>query len=46
LIRFGKFTDAWQFKPKDDGAFRDLFPIPHDAIVANPNLKQNPGYQP
>ncbi|GAB2566223.1 RagB/SusD family nutrient uptake outer membrane protein [Spirosoma areae] len=52
LIRFGKFTDAsylWPFKGGVKGgrgveAFRTIFPIPAADIVANPNLKQNPGY--
>ncbi len=47
LIRFGKFNDAWWEKPVSQ-SFRNLFPIPADAILtsgsgANP-LKQNPGY--
>jgi hypothetical protein len=43
LIRFGKFLDAWQEKPAS-GAERVLYPIPPTAILANPNLNQNPGY--
>lgn len=43
LIRFGKFKDAWTFKEANDG-FSNLFPIPSDAILSNPNLSQNPGY--
>ena len=43
LIRFGKFTDAWEFKEASE-PFRNLYPIPKRAIDANPNLKQNPGY--
>jgi starch-binding outer membrane protein, SusD/RagB family len=52
LIRFGKYTDgsllwAWKGKVKDGKAVANtfnLFPIPSSDIVANPNLKQNPGY--
>ena len=53
LIRFGKFggnTDyQWQWKGgvyagRDFEAFRNVFAIPTDDIIANPNLKQNPGY--
>lgn len=45
LIRFGKFTTAtwWDHKPSND-LNKELFPIPHSYIGANPNLKQNPGY--
>ena len=43
LIRFGKFLDAWQEKPAS-GAERVLYPIPPTAILANPDLNQNPGY--
>ncbi|MBZ9630061.1 RagB/SusD family nutrient uptake outer membrane protein [Salegentibacter sp. LM13S] len=43
LIRFGKFTDAWEFKEESE-PFRTIFPIPRTAIDANPNLEQNPGY--
>ncbi|MDT0688921.1 RagB/SusD family nutrient uptake outer membrane protein [Salegentibacter sp. F188] len=43
LIRFGKFTDSWEFKEESE-PFRTIFPIPRTAIDANPNLEQNPGY--
>lgn len=43
LIRFGKFTDAWQEKPVTD-ATKTLFPLPTSAIDVNENLIQNPGY--
>ena len=43
LIRFNQFTKAWRFKPAS-AKFRELFPIPNDQIILNPNLKQNPGY--
>jgi hypothetical protein len=52
LVRFGQFTDGtykWQWK---GGTFAgtkvdshlNLFPIPGDEVSANPNIKQNPGY--
>ena len=43
LIRFGKFTDAWQEKPATD-ASKELYPLPQSAVDVNPNLTQNPGY--
>jgi hypothetical protein len=52
LIRFGKFTDAsylWPFKGglkagKGVESWRNVYPIPSDDLVANPNLTQNPNY--
>ncbi len=53
LIRFGKFggtTDyKWQWKGgayagRDFEAFRNVFAIPTDDLIANSNLTQNPGY--
>lgn len=52
LIRFGRFTGGsyiWPWKGNvPNGAptpgFRNLFPIPANAIAGNPNLTQNPGY--
>ena len=53
LIRFGKFggnTDyKWQWKGgayagRDFEAFRNVFAIPTDDLIANSKLKQNPGY--
>jgi len=51
LIRFGQFTTsgvwAWKGGTQAGGpteAFRDLYPIPANEIVANPNLTQNTGY--
>jgi hypothetical protein len=52
LIRFGKFTGGsyiWPWKGNvPNGAptpsFRNLFPIPANAIAGNPKLQQNPGY--
>lgn len=43
LIRFGKYENAWQFKPASP-AYKELFPIPNIALNANPNLIQNTGY--
>ena len=53
LIRYGRFsggTYLWPFKGgvQPEGAsvpeYLDLFPLPASDIIANPNLKQNPGY--
>src|SRR5690606_29607511 len=52
LIRFGKFTSSaylwpWKGNVKDGIAvaeYRNLFPIPTNDLVVNPNLVQNPGY--
>ncbi len=43
LIRFGQFSSSWEFKEAGDG-HTDLFPIPANALLSNPNLTQNPGY--
>jgi hypothetical protein len=43
LIRFGVFLQPWALKTKDDPKYL-LFPIPATQLIANPNLKQNPGY--
>lgn len=52
LIRYGRFTSGaylWPFKggvPTGTSVpdYRRLFPIPADAMVANPNYVQNQGY--
>ena len=44
LIRFGVFMKPWELKPASD-ATHLVFPIPSTALAANPNLKQNPGYE-
>jgi hypothetical protein len=51
LIRFGQFSSAgvWAWKGgtmpgAPTAATRNLYPIPANEIVANPNLTQNPGY--
>lgn len=45
LIRFGAFTTAswWDHEPTNDPN-REIYPIPHTQLGANPNLVQNPGY--
>jgi len=52
LVRFGKFTGPgylWAWKggiiagQATDGHL-DLYPLPESELIANPNLKQNPGY--
>ncbi|MCW9705302.1 RagB/SusD family nutrient uptake outer membrane protein [Fodinibius salsisoli] len=44
LIRFGQFTNSsWEFKEPSE-EYRRLFPIPTEALDANSNLDQNPGY--
>ncbi|WP_202552283.1 RagB/SusD family nutrient uptake outer membrane protein [Ginsengibacter hankyongi] len=43
LERFGVYNTIWQYKPTDDPK-NLLFPVPSQALAANPNLKQNPGY--
>ncbi len=46
MIRFGEYTRGWQYK--DAGSVGDvkwnLFPIPSNALLSNPNLQQNDGY--
>jgi hypothetical protein len=51
LIRFGKFVSGynWAWKNNTAGGAdllpgRDLYPIPANVLVANPNLHQNTGY--
>lgn len=45
LIRFGVFLKQWALKAADADPIRNLlFPIAPDELLANPNLKQNPGY--
>ncbi len=45
LIRFGKYVTGtwWDHTPSNDPN-KELYPIPHTQIAANPNLVQNPGY--
>lgn len=52
LIRFGKFTGGsyiWPWKGNTPNgsptpSFRNIYPIPSNALAANPLLIQNPGY--
>lgn len=51
LIRYGKFTDSgvWPWKGgvkegKTTDSYRNVLPIPTGEILANPKLRQNPGY--
>ncbi|MAO07555.1 MAG: RagB/SusD family nutrient uptake outer membrane protein [Alteromonas sp.] len=46
MLRFGQFTRDWEFKnPESVGdETRNLYPIPINALLSNPNLEQNPGY--
>ncbi|HWB93985.1 MAG TPA: RagB/SusD family nutrient uptake outer membrane protein [Puia sp.] len=43
LIRLGVYLQPWALKTADNPKYL-LFPIPAAQLVANPNLKQNPGY--
>lgn len=43
LIRFGVYLKPWQYKTVND-AKNLVFPIPSQALAANPNLEQNSGY--
>jgi hypothetical protein len=43
LVRFGVFNVIWQYKPTDDPK-NLVYPVPNQSLAANPNLKQNPGY--
>ncbi|HEY0809667.1 MAG TPA: RagB/SusD family nutrient uptake outer membrane protein [Longimicrobiales bacterium] len=52
LVRYGRFTGGtylWALKGGSAAgvateSFRDLYPLPANELVANPNLTQNPGY--
>jgi hypothetical protein len=52
LVRYGKFTGGayiWSWKGGTQAgsatqSYLDLYPIPANECVANPNLQQNPGY--
>lgn len=45
LIRFGKFSSGtWWDKTPDANKNTEIFPIMRPILNANPNLKQNPGY--
>ena len=44
LIRFGVFLKPWSYKPADADGHTLVFPIPDQALAANPNLIEPPGY--
>ncbi len=52
LVRYGRFTGGsylWAWKGgvaagTSTGAHLNLYPLPANELVANPNLTQNPGY--
>ncbi|MEI6946361.1 RagB/SusD family nutrient uptake outer membrane protein [Paraflavisolibacter sp. H34] len=45
MIRFGDyFTGTWKFHTSPTPAFRGLYPIPSQQLIANRNLRQNEGY--
>jgi hypothetical protein len=52
LVRFGRFSTGsylWAWKGGVVGGQalptgRDLYPLPGNELIANPNLQQNPGY--
>jgi hypothetical protein len=52
LVRYGRFTGSsyiWSWKGGTQAgsatdAKYNLYPLPANELVANPNLKQNPGY--
>lgn len=44
LIRFGVFLKAWYLKPADADTHTLVFPIPDQALAANPNLTEPAGY--
>lgn len=47
LIRFGRFTRAYSFRPSlpgEENGYTIVFPIPERVRELNPHLTQNPGY--
>jgi hypothetical protein len=44
LIRFGVYTKKSWLSHQPNGEYRKVFPIPQEAVSANPNIKQNPDY--
>ncbi|WP_031427524.1 RagB/SusD family nutrient uptake outer membrane protein [Flavimarina sp. Hel_I_48] len=46
MIRFGQYTRNWELKAESQvgNEIRNLFPIPANQVILNPNLVQNPGY--
>ncbi|MCM1502783.1 MAG: RagB/SusD family nutrient uptake outer membrane protein [Bacteroidales bacterium] len=45
LIRFNQFTSRKWFLHDSSDDYRKLFPVPRAEMLANPNLKQNEGYE-
>ncbi len=45
MIRFGKYTQPFQYKPDVDQPCKTIFPIPDPQINANKNLIQNDCYK-
>lgn len=47
LIRYGKYTSAYDLRPQLDGeasGYTTVFPIPYNVLQLNTQLKQNKGY--
>ena len=44
LIRFGVFTTKSWFSHDASASYRNLYPIPQQALLTNSNLQQNAGY--
>lgn len=44
MIRFGVFTTKSWFSHDASSSYRQIYPIPNQAMLTNSNLKQNPGY--
>jgi hypothetical protein len=47
LVRFGKFTRAYSFRPQLSGeasGYTTVFPIPSKVLSMNSHMTQNPGY--
>jgi hypothetical protein len=52
LVRFGQFTNGTKVWPWKGGvaegrateSYRNIYPVPATQLTANPNLKQNEGY--
>jgi len=44
LIRHGKYTQPWGFKPGPNPDSHVLMPIPQTQVDANALITQNPGY--
>ena len=44
MIRFGKYENPWGLSKTNADPNRRLFPVPTGALVKNPKLTQNPGY--